>query len=187
MEGNREMASLGKIVRIGFTFGTKVVPKVLKFFGFDADKTIKNIAGYGNMWTGLLIGAGVALIAVSAVLTATTGGALLAPGVMGGIIMDGTIGIMAGAVGWGLFRAGEHELGFSLLEKIKDYVRRIHVDVKVAPPPQQTPPANADRTASVISLAKRPAPHFRNAAGLRPVPVRVVHRPRAVLAARPTF
>jgi hypothetical protein len=93
------------------------LPLILKKTGLP-QKWADALGAHGNFWTGLLLGAGGALLAGGAVLGAVAGGTLIAPGVVGTVLLHGCMAAAAMTVGGVLVRAGAQSMGIDLLGTI---------------------------------------------------------------------
>jgi len=152
------MSFFNRISQIGFSFGTKVVPRILKAVGIPVTK---KTVGHGSLWTGALLAVGGVLIIASTFLG--IGGAIFAPSLLGAILIS-TVGVAVGAVGKGLYRAAEHNLGFSIKDKVKGFFgfKAKPVVTKAQKTPPQivlTLPTQKD----LLGMAKRLADQFKDA------------------------
>ena len=116
--------NLKKIYDASFNFGQKVLPKIFKMAGMADDKTA-NISGHGTIWTGFLLGAGGALVAVGAAIGLLSGGAIIAPTLLGSALLSGALGVVATAVGTALFRSGAEVLGISFFGTVKNFFKSL--------------------------------------------------------------
>jgi len=179
-----------KIEELGFLFGSRLLPSILILSGMPEDK-VKQVTGHGSLATGIMLGAGAALVVTSVALSVLSGGTLIAPTLMGTAILHGSIGALAGTVGWGLLRAGEHQLGYPVTTGIRKLVTsftgnllkkgapKIKVTVEVpkasftAVPPRERPANGLLRavrslTSSFKSAAGRAVPEASQKPALQP-------------------
>lgn len=143
---------------------------ILKKTGLP-QKWADSLGAHGTFWSGLLLGAGGALLVGGLVLGAVSGGTLLAPGLMGGILMNGAIACGAMAAGGILARAGAQSMGVDLLGTIGKWFgkKKPAEDVTSAPPSaamEDMPSAQALKTAPVLTADFKQAqqrPRFASA------------------------
>jgi len=93
------------------------LPLILKKTGLP-QKWADALGAHGNFWTGLLLGAGGALLAGGAILGAAAGGTLIAPGVVGTVLLHGCMAAAAMTAGGVLVRAGAQSMGIDLVGTI---------------------------------------------------------------------
>ncbi len=142
---------LKQIAQVGFNIGKIAIPRLLNALGVPPGLATKTAAGHSSLLTGILLGAGGAFILTSLAIGVISGGTLLAPAVFSAILLNGTLGVLAGTIGWGLFRAGEHELGFPITGKLNQLVSGFKRFFQPSPPPP--PHGNSISYASNLSAA----------------------------------
>lgn len=148
----------------------RALPTILKKTGLP-QKWADALGAHGTFWSGLLLGAGGALLVGGLVLGAVTGGTLLAPGVMGGILMNGAMACGAMAVGGILARAGAQSMGIDLLGTLGKWFgkNKPAEDVNNAPPAAamaDMPSAQALKSAPILTADFKQAqqrPRFASA------------------------
>jgi len=143
---------LKQLAYLGFLLGVEVVPYILTKLGIPAGKTLKTVTGHSNLWTGMLLGAGAAFIIMG--LAMGSGGTLL-PALLSTVLAQGILGAVAGSVGWGLFHAGELELGISVLDKLKGPAKKLGALLGFLKKPPQTGPDTTTQGFSAVATPKK--------------------------------
>jgi hypothetical protein len=153
-----------RLVQLGFVIGDVLVPKLMKKLGVHS----RTAHGHGNLWTGIVLGAAGALLVGAAVMALTSGGAAVPPTVLGGIVIHGMLGISVTALGTGLVNAGEHALGFSSRQKMKNFFRKAlkkeAIDIKKDQNPPRKSLSRAPERKSSFGLGRSLAGIFSTAA-----------------------
>lgn len=107
----------GGLLKRAFKALTGIIPGILKKSGLP-DDVAEAMGAKGNFWAGVTLGAGAALLGGGLLLGALTGGAAIAPGLLGSLLLNGAVATAAVGVGGFLLRETAKELGGSLIKKI---------------------------------------------------------------------
>ncbi|HRI77639.1 MAG TPA: hypothetical protein PLX33_11725 [Alphaproteobacteria bacterium] len=110
-------ASSGNLAKKVLGLLSNIIPYALKKSGLPDD--VANAMGAkGNFWAGVTLGAGAALLGGGMLLGALSGGALVAPGLLGTVLLNGAVAAAAVTAGGFLLRETAKELGGNLMQKI---------------------------------------------------------------------
>ncbi len=110
-------AALGSIAKKTLGLLANIIPYALKKTGLP-DDVAQALGAKGNFWAGVTLGAGAALLGGGMLLGALSGGALVAPGLLGTVLLNGVVAAAAVTAGGFLLRETAKELGSNLMQKI---------------------------------------------------------------------
>lgn len=110
-------AASGSIARKTLGLLANIIPYALKKTGLP-DDVAQALGAKGNFWAGVTLGAGAALLGGGMLLGALSGGALVAPGLLGTVLLNGAVAAAAVTAGGFLLRETAKELGGNLMQKI---------------------------------------------------------------------